>query len=685
MIGASAAYMSGLFFASFFTDNAALPLFLAVLIFFVFLSRKQGFKKADYIVIAVSFTAAFSVFTLYTHTRYDRIVAYDGKSGSFIGEVTDITVYAGERTRYVLDGTIDGVQPAKVIYYDSAALSQYGDLISLGSCKFSVPETTYLFDSKTYYKSQGVFLTAYGTKDIERIHTGSRKIKNRLMEYREKMISEFKQSIGYDCGSFLAGMIFGEKQGLDRNTRTSLYRSGIGHVLAVSGLHVSIAVLFFVKLLEKLRFKRIFSLAIADVFIVMIIMMANTPLSAIRAAIMMNFQLSAKIFRRQNDPLNSLSAAALFIAISDPYSIFNSGFLMSLSGTFGISVFGPYIAKAVKEGSPLWKFKRDLIIMTCTTLTVMPLSISYFDETSIISPLTNILLIPLCSAAMLIGMIYVISGGLISLLELSWLLITVVTKISDALASCGFTHISSGYGAISIISIGLAAIVGYVYLLLRNRKYTVISLLSAFFLFAFSLTAEYVYHYNELKVAVLGKGTNAAVVATHMGKTIVVDLSGGSDSAKYVRKYLMRCGITEVDAIILTEKAPSQFPAYAYNLDFVKINRWLSENEPYVRKSIYVFGDDGISLDTGSYNVEVSGGKFEVNAFGCNVSVLPVSTEMTDDGVCVYYGNVKKKDTVTNEPGVFYLDKKEENSIDNFEIILSENGTYMIRRLYATG
>lgn len=684
MIGAAAAYMAGLFFASFFTGIRELILLVVIAAVVFLVCRYKGLKQNDFAFIAACFAAAFFIGEMYNIFHYDKVVAYDGADGSFEGEVIDISCYNDDKASYVLEGYIDGIKSAKITLYGQNLGAEYGDHIAIESCTFEIPQSDYLFDSESYHKSEGVFLSAESAEGVTLKKTDSQKFKNTLMSYRERMISEFRIVLGNDSGDFLSGMVFGEKQGMDDNVKTALYRSGIGHVLAVSGLHVSIIAIALMSLLNALRVNRFVTFGAVNILLILLIIMANSPVSAIRAAIMVNFLNSARLFRRQNDSFNSLSAAILLICLVNPYVIYSSGFLLSAAGTFGIAVFGPYMTKNIPDSNFLWKLLRSVLIMLCTTLAIMPLSMKYFDEVSLISPFTNVLLVPLCSIAMLFGVIHIITGGAVSLVSAAGALIDVILEVTDKLARLKIAYLSCGSEDLIIIAFACTAIVIIVHVICEKRLYTCVSTLLACSLVFLSSAINAGIRYKSFRIAVLGRGSNAAIVISYHGKTEIIDLSGHYKSADYVRKYITENAVSSVESVSLTADVQSQYAAYVKALDFVPADKWIAAGEVpvYGAEMTLYFGETGYYYDNGAYSVDFEDGVLVISYEGSEVEFLPAASAISDsDGLSVYYGNIPKSAAAVSSESTIYLDKNEENSINNFEIILSENGRCRIRRL----
>ena len=191
MIGAAAAYMAGLFFASFFTDPPVLMIFSLVIAAACISGLHFGFKWKDIALMAVFFAASVGVYSAYTAVRYEPAVALNGSSGSFRGEVSDVQYYSGENASYTLSGRINGNIRAKVTYYSASVGAEKGDILDIGSCTFQIPNSDFLFDSEKYYKSEGIFLTLQNAKDISVKHTESGKLIKAIDRYREKMRYDF--------------------------------------------------------------------------------------------------------------------------------------------------------------------------------------------------------------------------------------------------------------------------------------------------------------------------------------------------------------------------------------------------------------------------------------------------------------------------------------------------------------
>lgn len=684
MIGAAAAYMSGLFFASFFTFGSGLLFAVISAALLLLISRKFSIKKSDIIMLVSVFTAALCVSSVYTSVKYDKAIAYHGAEGSFSGEIESVTYYDEEKASYILDGRINGEFKAKAVYFGEAYDVSLGDTINIENCTFTIPDSDYLFDSAGYYLSDRVFLSIEKADGITHTSENSRKLQNFLLDYKERVKSDFVIKAGEQNGGLLSGMVFGDKENITENAKTSMYRTGIGHIMSVSGLHVSIVAAVIMMILKRLRVNRYASFVLMNLFVAAMVIMAESPVSAIRAAIMLNFIYAAGLFRRQNDTLNSLSCAVLIICIFNPYVIYSSGFLLSVSGTFGIGVFAPYMTKSMKAGKLLESFIKSVVQMMCVSLCVLPVSIIYFDEVSLISPITNVLLIPLCSVVLLIGILYTATGGLISLLSIAGVVSDLVFWITDKLSRLEITYFSCGSDRLFYISLLCAFFVLLAYFIFKSRKFTAIAIACAVTVFIFTSTLVSSIMRQKFRIAVLGRGSNAVTVINYHGRAEAVDLSGHYKSAEYLRKYLASNSVNELSFLALTEDVQAQYSAYCETLGLVKTDNVLVCSTYMPEEFAIPFSQDGFTAENNEYAVSYSDGVLTVGYAGSEIVIIPAKkSEIVSADLTVVYGNITKKTEIIDNENVFYLDESEysNSGINNFEIEIDNNGSITVRRL----
>lgn len=667
--------MSGLFFASFFFDKFGAIMVICAAMLTAAYGRMKKFGRIDFLLIVFSFAAAVTVNRLYTEFYYNRIISYAESCGSFYGKVTDYDIYDGDLASYVLKGKINETQKAKITLLTNELDADYGDILSIKSCNFKEFESDYLFDSRMWNKSRHIYLEAGSIEGLTVEKTDSSGIRRALANFRKHMVSEILVEMGSETGGFLSGMLFGEKQYIENNTRTSLYRTGIGHILAVSGLHVSIIAAVLMRFMKLACINKYFRFGAVNCLLGLLITLANYPVSAIRAALMLDIMYSAELFGQQNDALNSLSISALIISLCDPYAVYSSGFILSLSGTFGIAVFSPYMFEKIKSETLWGKFGKAVLAAVCTSLAVMPASVYYFDETSLIAPLSNIFLVPLCTASMILGLIFILTGGIFTpLLIPAEMMLSAVLKIADITSSVGIFHLPRTCRFLPVLFFVSAALTVLVYLF-HGKQSAVAMTLSAAIILNFTVSAAFrQFRKNHLTVAFLGKSGQCATVISHSGGTIVADLSGNNKSSAYVKKYLTENGFDRVDSLILNESVQSQYSVYISELKYFPPDKVYAGESEVIGGKSEVFGESGMSVSIGDYRLELCNNVLAITDERTELLLMPAAQEHDEQAeITVYWGKAKSE---SRSNDCIYL-----NEMNNFEIIFETTGEYSIRRL----
>ncbi len=237
---------------------------------------------------------------------------------------------------------------------------------------------------------------AYATVDGVRVTAG-------MPNFRERTLLRLEETLTAAMGKYGSvayGILTGDKNGIPSAIRDGYSVSGIGHVLAVSGLHVGVlmgAVAFFVE--KILRRGRVASAIATGVVLILYGYWIGFPYSVVRASIMGMTVLVARLFGEKNDSLNTLCLAATVILCVFPFGLFDTGFLMSAGSVFGITLFCKPIEKALKQSLPpkFDKVASAIAVSLAAQIGIFPAMTYYFQTFSVYSIVINPVIIPLFS------------------------------------------------------------------------------------------------------------------------------------------------------------------------------------------------------------------------------------------------------------------------------------------------
>lgn len=208
----------------------------------------------------------------------------------------------------------------------------------------------------------------------------------------------------------LAGMIIGYKDGLDENAFQAFSKAGLTHIMVASGMNVAFIILPLMFLFDKLRLGNKTSGFITIFVLILFIFVAGFSASVVRAVIMGIIILSGKIIMRETDIYTSISAAALILLFINPYTLYDIGFQLSFMATLSLVMFYPAIKKAVTYRRIPEIVSDTLAATLAAQLGVVPVTLYYFNNLSLISVISNLLVVPMVQIITIIGFVMVFAG-----------------------------------------------------------------------------------------------------------------------------------------------------------------------------------------------------------------------------------------------------------------------------------
>nr|MDE6729685.1 competence protein ComEC family protein [Oscillospiraceae bacterium] len=276
---------------------------------------------------------------------------YAGQEAVFTGKIIELSHYANSYAGYILEGCFeedpesDGI---RIHLFCEDQNADYGDQMTIAG----IPERiqgSYVFDSEAYYRRKQVFLEFdFQTEILDVEKYKNLNLVYAIYHWRTDMTERLQSRMGEETGGFLTGMLFGDKSGMDRHTKKALYRTGIGHLLAVSGLHLDFLAVCLGFVLKKCRAGRKLNFLIIGIACGLFAICAGGTVSVKRACVMILISQSAKLFYREPDTLNSLGIAVLLLGLENPFVIGQAGFWLSCAGAYGIGVVANYMTKPEK-------------------------------------------------------------------------------------------------------------------------------------------------------------------------------------------------------------------------------------------------------------------------------------------------------------------------------------------------
>ena len=257
------------------------------------------------------------------------------------------------------------------------------------------------FDSKKYYLSLG-FYGKIEAGTIEVINSDCSGIRQGLYEMRMEIIERLEKLCSDNNGIFsiinnkngiIGAIILGDKTDLDSDIKELYSVSGIAHILAISGLHISFIGMAIYRLLRR-RFRFLFSAAVSIPVVLSFGIMSGFGISTIRAIIMFILKIIGEVLGRKYDAITAISLAGLVLLVQNPFVVYNSGFQMSFGAIIAIVLILPIVEEILNTDN---KIIKVLSANFTISLVMNPILAWNYYELPTFSFLLNIVVVPLMS------------------------------------------------------------------------------------------------------------------------------------------------------------------------------------------------------------------------------------------------------------------------------------------------
>jgi len=549
-------------------------------------------------------------------TPFDHISRFtDSSRYTITGEIDSFSKNYPRKNRVVLSCQFvekTGIKPARVhgrillsIYDAKQGDFQYGDLVKFISPlkpirNFSNPNG---FDYEKHMKLAGVFGSAYANAGNIRVIPHPISFYIKIIRVLEQLRNRFfyftmDRLDNKNAAAIIVALVTGKKEAIPLKLRDEFSRAGGSHILAISGLHLSIVAISFFSLFYSL-------LALIPMFLIGGIakktagILTLVPLlfygifsgfspSTQRAFVMTGIFMISFLGEKENNPLNTLALAAILILIIDSTALFSISFQLSFGALFFI-ILGFSLMRVQ------WKPKKNFLAIVITAALVtffaglgtFPLVAHYFNIVSYVQIFANLILVPLMGFICLpLGL-----GAFLSFVVCPGLAEILLSLCQGILSFCiGYIQFLTCFELSWSRIIGFdipAVIMAYLFfvalgLILFRQKKTGIVLMVMIVLagsISFGIEFKAKLFPKDMTITILDVGQgNAALIQTIEGKNILVDGGGFSDRSSFdigryvVGPFLWSQKILCLDAVILTHPESDHMNGLLYVLENFKVN-----------------------------------------------------------------------------------------------------------------
>lgn len=254
--------------------------------------------------------------------------------------------------------------------------------------------------------------------------------------------------------SMVRGILIGDRSRIPDEMQDAFRRSGIAHILAISGMHVAVlatASYFALRALAlPLATRNAATLALVWVYVVV----AGAPPSAIRAGVIASFVLLAPLLKRGISPLHFMTCMLALVLAWNPMLIYSTGFQLSVAAVFGILLLRKplqaFLKRTVLRPLPAGQepLSRLMSISLAAQIATAPIIATSFGEVPVVGVITNLVAVPLAAPILTLGLCGVLTGNLLPALaypvnSANGFLVSVMWWTAELLASLPFAAVET--------------------------------------------------------------------------------------------------------------------------------------------------------------------------------------------------------------------------------------------------
>ena len=568
-----------------------------------------------------------------------------------------------------------------------AAALQIGDKLTVNAVA-SLPESDNgRFDQKTSLHSDNIFVI-YTSSDENALDIVEYASDNLSFEsINHKLSSVLTQSIGGEEGCLASALLLGNRQLLSDTTQRDFRRAGASHILALSGLHMSIIMGIAMFIMKRITRKRWLIALILSCFALFYLGLTGFSLSATRAVIMLLVVYLSMLISGVPDSLTSLSIAGTVILLISPGAVTDAGFWMSFSATLGILVYLPHVNDYFNDCLSKYdnKLKRTLYKTIYSVITafvtgiaaILPLiavTCIFSKEMSYLSALSSVILSIPTTVIIFLSLVLL---PLYAMPFISDIIVNVLKFMSNIMFSwCAYVSdmedvvVSLNYPFAVLMAIILCATLFYSFIIKRHNPFsTLIPFVVCLAVFIGAIAVYEYQNHDKLKVSYINASSNSDMIVLSNERDVVVcDLSNGSKSSySAALNEIYETRSTEIDVIMLTRYTNQHSATLLYIFETNKVREiWLptpQNNDDYFKmERIYEYATKN-SVDVFVYNYGDSLYAFEhttiqhisdyIDRSAVPVSVLTVYTGKEQ----LTYASPALNETDIVEQAEFYFSK----------------------------
>lgn len=379
-------------------------------------------------------------------------------------------------------------------------------------------------------------------------------------------LSSYIDGIFNEDGALVKGMLINDRSDISEYTRSRFNRAGASHLLAVSGLHVSLLLGALELLLRKLYAPKKLRISLIAICGLLLLALTDFSASAVRSVLMLFFVYLYFALSEENDSPTALFVSISIIVLLSPYSVVDIGMWLSFCATLGLVVVYPVFERKIprpKKSRGVLRFFLSLcrnslsaiLITTVATFFTLPIMCIVFGTFSIAAIPTNLILsplsalfLPLCVIALVFGKIaYVGEAIVLCASGVGRAILAVVRFFADMRGALVSLRYPFAFILVLIFSVTTALL-----LVIKLRRKMLVALPALCFALCFAVCLGVFSLTDRTELSYVGRRKNEFVTVERAGVVSVIDVSTGADGAYSLLRANLCEYSTEIENYLIT-------------------------------------------------------------------------------------------------------------------------------------
>lgn len=587
-------YIVGILIGQYIVDKTFIALFfMSIIIFSYILYKNYNWKGIFIFPIFTAIGFLILLVSISPSNKSIELLVQSGQKLEILAKVIDIDYTSTERQKIIVQTDTITAPNLKInsklkiqAILDLDVKVKYNQIVKLSGelqC-LDFKRNPGGFDEKLYMNTRKIDYKMFAKLD------SSGEIINNLNLYiykiQEKINNVYNKLLPPKEASVLKAMLLGDKQNLDTSIKEIYRKAGISHILAISGLHISILSGILLFLLNRFKFNKRLNTLIVITTLVLYCIFTGSSVSTVRAVIMIVIVLFGTIIYREADIYTSIGAAALILLIYQPLYLFDAGFQLSFGAVTGIIILSPilerihYIPKKIKP-----YFMGSL----AASIVTYPIVAFHFNTVSLIGIIINILVLPF--VALLVG--FGLLSGIVAIISVTagkflcgivYFILVLYENICTIGGNISFSEIVTGEPNIILIFFyySMILIISFYYYSIKVKRVYLkkyILILGTSFLI---LTCVIIFKPKKLELVYLDVNQgDSIVIHTKDNKNMLIDGGGNirkeigeaNTGSQIIIPYLRYKGLNSLDCVFVTHPDADHILGIIELIDYIKIKQ----------------------------------------------------------------------------------------------------------------